>query len=118
MTNLPIKQENGFINKIKQFFRMLFYKKEKNILKEEIIENVKIGENKQVANSFKERLETEVGNDYLKDIEKDEFIKKIEKNPNILYGLSLDRLEKLEKYYDKLLEKDRQELERLKKATS
>lgn len=117
MANLPMKQEHGFINRIKQFFRKLFYKK-KEIVLQEVIQNVKIPENNQTANSFKERLETEVENDYLKDIEKDDFIKKIEKNPNILYGLSLDRLEKLEKYYDKLLEKDRLELERLKKATS
>ena len=82
---------------------------EKNIIKEEIIEPVKI-------NNFKENLELKVDYNFEKQAEKEKFIKRIEENPNLLYNLSLDRIEALESYYDELIEQDRKELERLKKA--
>ena len=109
MSNLPCKQQNNLIARIKQFFRKLFYKPEKNIIKEEIIEPVKI-------NNFKENLELKVDYNFEKQAEKEKFIKRIEENPNLLYNLSLDRIEALESYYDELIEQDRKELERLKKA--
>ncbi len=105
MTNLPYMQKNNLITRIKQFFRKLFYKKEKNTKKEEMIETIK-------QNDFRESIETQVKNNYLKE-EKKQLIESIEKNPNLLYNLSLSRLENLENYYDELIEQDKLELKKI-----
>lgn len=109
MSNLPYIQSNNLITKIKQFFRKLFYKQEKNTIKKEIIEPVRL-------NNFKEELESKVNLNYSKQLEQDKFIEKIEKTPNLLYNLSLERLETLEQYYDDLIKEDEKKLEMLKKA--
>lgn len=106
MSNLPCKEQNNLITRIKQFFRKLFYKPEKNIIKEEIIEPVN-------TNNFKEISELKVDSTFSKQKEKESFIESIEKNPNLLYGLSLERLKKLEDFYDELIERDKLELEKL-----
>jgi len=47
---------------------------------------------------------------------KEYFLKKIEGREDILQMLSLDRLKVLDKYYDDVIEKNNQEIARLKKS--
>ena len=51
-----------------------------------------------------------------KENEKDLFLKKIEGRRDVLEMLSLDRLKVLENYYDEIIEKNNQEIEKLKKS--
>ena len=48
-------------------------------------------------------------------IERKQFLKLIDENEEILEILSIDRLKKLEKYYDSIIEKNNEILKKLKK---
>lgn len=48
-------------------------------------------------------------------IERKQFLKLIDENEEILEMLSIDRLKKLEKYYDSIIEKNNEILKKLKK---
>ena len=117
MNNLPVKKKVSFIEKVKSFVLNLFNIKKDNIIEEDkqipIIKEIK-------TNNFVETIKAEVNNDFIiereKDKEREEFLNKIEENPNLLYELSEEKLIKLEKYYDELIEKETLKLEKLKKA--
>ena len=113
--NLPIKKENNFLSKIKNFFRRLFVKKDPIEITNNIDEKMDIS-NQQDKQSFGDDIKISVFNDYLNDFKRTDFINKIEKNPDLLYNISIDRLKKLENYYDYLIAKDIQELNKIKKA--
>lgn len=114
--NLPIKKENSIIFKIKTFFRKLLKKDNLNYsVNNANSENKNISDGKMEDN-FGDNLKVEVSNEYVKELKKNDFIDEIEKNPDLLYNLSIDRLKKLEKYYDELIEKDKKELNNVKKS--
>lgn len=114
--NLPIKKEYSIIFRIKNFFRKLFNKEDSNYsINDSDSENKNIYDDKMEGN-FGDNLKVEVSNEYVKEITKNDFIDEIEKNPDLLYNLSIDRLKKLEKYYDELIEKDKEELKNIKKT--
>ncbi|MCI8637530.1 MAG: hypothetical protein HFJ36_06970 [Clostridia bacterium] len=72
---------------------MMYNKIEKN----NFIDKVKVDEN--VANTV---------------IERNKFLKQIEGNEAILNMLSIERLYKLEKYYDDIIEQNEQKIKKLK----
>lgn len=47
-------------------------------------------------------------------MKKDNFLKEIEGNPEKLNMLSIDRLKKLEKYYDSVIEENDRKIKKLK----
>lgn len=49
-------------------------------------------------------------------IERNKFLKKINGNESILRMLSVDRLKKLEKYYDNIIEQNNRQIMNLKKS--
>lgn len=113
--NLPIKRENSVILKIKNFFRRVFGKKEPIETINYKDEKINIS-NQQDKQHFGEDIKISVSNDYLNEIKRNDFVDEIEKNPDLLYNLSIDRLKKLENYYDDLIMKDKEELTKLRKA--
>ena len=112
---LPIEKEKGFLNKIKNFFKKIFFKNNKKTLQvESNLENI-LEENK-----FHQNIKIEVDNtDIKKDLDREELFEKIRKEPNSLQHLSNEQLEKLSKYYEQKIEKNdeiiKEKQEKLKK---
>lgn len=116
-SNLPIKEENSFLGRIKNFFKKLFPRKNieydiENTVKEETTS--KENENKD---KFQENIKIEVKNDYINDIKREEFLDNIENNPELLYDLPIEKLEKLENYYKTSIKNFEEKLAKIKKAS-
>ncbi len=93
MENLPIEPENGFIGKIKKFFRNIFGKKEHL--------NVVDTNEKKIDVSNKTSVFEEMQRQS-KKLENEEFIiYQTVKNPELIKNLSEDKKKKLEELYDK-----------------
>ena len=78
MSNLPIKEEKGFFKKIKLFFRKLFYKQEQ-IEHPKVSNELKINEINTSKETFETSIKVQVNDEHVKETQKDEFIKQIEK---------------------------------------
>lgn len=116
MSNLPIKVENGIFGKIKLFFRKLFFKDEQlNEIEEVQIKNIVSNNQKKF---FEDNMKVEVNDDFVKDIKRNEFITQIETNPDLLYDLPLEKIEKLSEYYSDLIEKEKEENKKLEEKLS
>ena len=96
-----IVYKENFISKIKKFFKNLFGHKKRNndSVETEVNENVKeININKKEENFLKDiKVDTDVSDRVIK---KKSFLEEIDGNVEMLNMLSIDRLKKLEKYYD------------------
>lgn len=114
--NLPIKKENSIIFKIKTFFRKIFNKEDFTYKINNLDSESKNISDDKMEGNFGDNLKVEVSNEYVKELKKNDFIDEIEKNPDLLYNLSIDRLKKLEDYYDELIEKDKEILSNIKKS--
>lgn len=111
---LPTVQNDSIIKRIINFLRKLFKK-----------ERVEIKNYVEETNDFSEEK-----NKFLKDIklpeekikeiknEKDnlELINQIEKDNSLLNELSLEKLNEINKYYDKLIEKEKLKLRKLNQS--
>ena len=109
-----IVHEENFITKIKNFFRSLFKSKE-----EQNISVLEIAENKETVFSQRE-------NEFLNDIKVDSedinkfigrnnFLEYINGNVEALKLLSVERLRKLEEYYDNIIKENEIKIEKLKR---
>ena len=113
---LPIKKENSLFEKIKCFFRKLFFRNTKEDT--ETIDNITtVADEQNVKNHFETEIKFNPKNDFLKDIEREKLIEEIEKDPALLYSLPIDKLEVLEKYYTELVHKEEVKLAQIKKAS-
>lgn len=114
--NLPIKEDNSFLGKIKNFFRKLFYRNRGESRVDNVItEQPQI--KKQDNTDFQESIKVEVKNDYITEMKREEFLDNLEKNPKLLYELSVEKLEKLENYYSESIKKQEEKLAKIKKAS-
>lgn len=114
--NLPIKEDNSFFGKIKNFFRKLFYRKPvENSVDNVISEQAQI--KKESNTAFQESIKADVKNDYLTEMKREEFLDELEKNPKLLYELPIEKLEKLEYYYSESIKKQEAKLAKIKKAS-
>ena len=101
--NGMIKYKESIIDKIKNFFKGIFKKPEENTveIKKEVddsfINEIKVDE--KIVNSV---------------IEKNNFLKEIEGNEEALNKLSIERLKKLEEYYDNIIKQNEQQIKKLK----
>lgn len=101
---LPNLEEKGFINKIKQFFKNLFFKNKFNKLENQE-ENVEKAVNKKYNTEFKTDIKVDIDNKRLiQEHERNEFFTKIRNNPELLQDLSNERLEMLSNFYEKKIE--------------
>lgn len=104
MEGLPKKINDNIFNKFISFFRKIFWRKNKT----SEVENKYVIENTDTKEEFKMRLQKEVK----ENNKKEEIIRKIEENPNIIYELSDERLSQLLELYDeKILKLDNDILE-------
>lgn len=114
--NLPIQEDNSFFRKIKNFFRKLFYRKPvENSVDSMIAEQTQIKKENNTA--FQESVKVEVKNNYLTEMKREEFLDDLEKNPKLLYELPIEKLEKLEDYYNESIKKQEAKLAKIKKAS-
>lgn len=111
MEDLPMKKKEGFFSKIKKFWKSLFSKKTSN---DNFIEETKEEHVKETVPSFKQTIQEDVNN-----IEnKTNIIEEIEKNPDLIYSLSKEKLKELIKLYDEEIAKVDKEIQELKKQTN
>lgn len=124
--NLPVIENNSFFGKIKIFFRKIFginnIKEKENIQQEENhIENISVEERnvdrEEFENSIRVSIDIDDKNVFLKDKEREEFIKKLENDPRLFYELTLEKLKKIEEYYMNSIDELQVKLNNLKKAS-
>lgn len=105
--NLPAKYKNSLLNKISNFFKKIFGKKN--------VHNIEIRTEVEEIDNFKKniRVDGSIDSSYIQNMNKEQFIEQFEKQPNLLYNLSVEQLEKLDIYYDEILEVYRQKLRKI-----
>lgn len=112
--NGMIEYNESFITKIKDFFKRLFGQSEKqnNYIQEEsankITEEKKEGQSDFIDNI---KVDTKPVNSV---IDKKNFLEEIKGNEEALNMLSIDRLKKLEKYYDSVIAENEKKIKKLK----
>ena len=110
-----IEYKESFITKIRKFFKRLFGKKDHqyNSIQDKTNENI----SEVIKDAKKENFTSELSVDDKKIknvIEKENFLKEIEGNAEKLNMLSIDRLQKLEKYYDNIIAENDKKIKKLK----
>lgn len=105
--NLPTKYNDSLFTKIFNFF--------KNIFKKQRVEVIKEINNQVEENSFRNDIKVDNNNcaDYIQNMNKEQFIEQFEKNPELLLNLTVEQLEKMDKYYDEILEEYEEKLKKL-----
>jgi hypothetical protein len=111
-----IEHKESFISKIKKIFKGIFEKKEKQ---NNYAQVNSLSEPKQE----KDELQSGFVNDLKVDSkaintvdEKENFLREIDGNEETLNMLSIDRLKKLEKYYDSIIEQNNEKIKKLKES--
>lgn len=112
--NGMIEYKESFIIKIKKFFKRLFEKKEEqyNYVQQEPV-NEKAEEKNERQNDFIDnmKIDAKAVNSV---IDKKNFLEEIKGNEEALNMLSIDRLKKLEKYYDSVIAENEKKIRKLK----
>ena len=112
--NGMIEYKESIISKIKYFFKNIFRKKEVNnyYMPNESIKKLK-QEEKNSQNNFIDdiKVETSITNEIF---ERNKFLKEIDGNKDALNMLSIDRLKKLEIYFDSFIEENEKKIKKLK----
>ncbi len=105
--NEMIKYKESFIYKIKSFFKKIFGRQKYSNIQEELVNK------EEKKNSFIDTLKVD---EKLVDavVERKKFLKEIEGNEKALNMLSMDRLKKLEEYYDNIIEQNNAKIKKLK----
>ena len=109
-----IKYKENFITKIKNFFNRIFEKRKE--------------QNNYSQGEYANKIEEEKQNDFINDIkadtkisdsiiEKKNFLEEIEGNEKALNMLSIERLKKLEKYYESVIAENEKKIKKLKATT-
>ncbi len=111
---MPVKQENKFVSKIKKFLKNLFFKEDK--LKQKIVESEKEVKYEEAKGKFDEKIIVEINDNVLKEYRKREFIEEIEDNLELIDKLSIERLEQLNEYYDKIIGEYKVKISKLKEV--
>ena len=104
-----IKYKESFIYKIKSFFKKIFGKQKYSNIQEGFVNQ----EVKEKQNSFIDTLKVD---DKLVDavVERNKFLKEIDGNEKALNMLSMDRLKKLEEYYNNIIEQNNAKIKKFK----
>lgn len=112
-----IVYKENFISKIKNFFKNLFSNRKQEYNNIQTISDEKeleIKTNEREDKFLKEiRVDTDVSNTVIK---KNAFLEEIDGNVEALNLLSIDRLKKLEKYYDDVIKQNDAKIKKLKTA--
>ena len=109
-SNGLIEYKDNLITKIRKFFIRIF--KKNNTIDKELNENNEEFKKNENQEKFIEALKID-SNEIDKLIEKNSFLREIDGNEEMLNMLSIDRLKKLEEYYDDIIAKNNVEIKRL-----
>lgn len=112
--NGMIEYKESFITKIKKFFKRLFGKKEEqdNYVQQEHVNEISEEKNERLSD-FIDNIKVDIkGVDFV--IDKKNFLEEIKGNEELLNMLSIDRLKKLEKYYDSVIAENDKKIRKLK----
>ena len=115
--NGMIEYKESFITKIKKFFKRLFQKKEEqyNYVQQEPINEIAEEKNERQSDFFDNiKIDTKAIS-YV--INKKDFLEEIKGNEEKLNMLSIDRLKKLEEYYDNIIAENEKKIKKLKAPT-
>ena len=113
--NGMVEYKESFFTKIKNFFKTIFGKqKNKNDnIDKEFPNEVK----KSSQNSFFNEIKSSIDNENVDTVDqKESFLKEIEGNEEMLNMLSIDRLKKLEKYYDEIIKQNDIKIKKMKES--
>lgn len=109
-----INYKESFIAKIKKCFKRLFGKKEEqyNYVQQESVNEIVEGKNERQSDFIDNiKVDTKAVNSI---IDKKNFLEAINGNEELLNILSIDRLKKLEKYYDSVIAENEKKIRKLK----
>lgn len=112
--NGMIEYKESFITKIKKYFKRLFGKKEEqyNYVQQEPVNEIAEEKNERQSDFIGNiKVETKAVNSV---IDKKNFLEEIKGNEEVLNMLSIDRLKKLEKYYDSVIAENEKKIRKLK----
>ena len=111
--NEMIEYKESFITKMRKFFKRLFEKGERqyNYIHQEPV--CELAEEKERKSDFigNIKVDTKAVNSV---IDKKNFLEAIKGNEEALNMLSIDRLKKLEKYYDSVIKENEKKIKKLK----
>ena len=121
--NLPIKQDN-IIDKIKNWFKGIFAKKEN--VNNQIVSDEKLSNKERPQESFVNTMKAEFGSsnasytnsEYTLNKKRNDEIEKILKNPEVLLGLPIEKLELLRDVCKEQANKYEAKLAKLKKENA
>lgn len=105
--NLPTEYKKSIFTKVCNFLKNIF-RKEKN--EEKVV--IEVIENKE---TFLNNIKVEENNEknYIKNMDKHQFIKQFERNPELLNSLSIPQLRKLKKYYQDIILEYKEKLKKI-----
>ena len=109
-----IEYKENFITKIKKFFKKLFERKEEqyNYVQQEPVNEIAEEKNESQSDFIDNiKVDTKVVNSVT---DKKNFLEEIKGNEEVLNMLSMDRLKKLEKYYDSVIAENEKKIRKLK----
>ena len=109
-----IKYKESFITKIKKFFKKLFERKEEqyNYVQQEPVNEIAEEKNERQSDFIDNiKVDTKVANSVT---DKKNFLEEIKGNEEVLNMLSIDRLKKLERYYDSVFIENEKKIKKLK----
>ena len=112
--NGMIEYKENFITKMKKFFKKLFERKEEryNYVQQEPVNKIAEEKNERQSDLIDNiKVDTKVVNSV---IDKKNFLEEIKGNEEVLNMLSIDRLKKLEKYYDSVIAENEKKIRKLK----
>ena len=110
-----IEYKESFITKIRNYFKRIFGKEDKqyNNIQEKSNANISESVNEAKKDSFITELSVDDKN-INNVIEKKNFLQEIEGNEEKLNMLSIERLQKLERYYDSIIAENDKRIKKLK----
>lgn len=105
---LPEKYESNFFSNIRRFFSSIFRKKA-------------VEEDKEVKTAVKSLRPKENSIESMKELSnkaklKEDIMEIVEKNPELLRKLSIEKLEELDKMYDKVIAENDMKIKQLSKC--
>lgn len=100
-----VEYKEGFISKVRKFFKNLFGKDKHDYSYAQDVNNV----NKTNEDRFLNDIKVD-NNIVSKEINLKKFLQEIDGNEEALNNLSIDRLRKLEKYYDNVIKENEKKI--------
>lgn len=106
---LPIKYEDGFFSKIRKFFSNVFKKKSVTTEQLEVIKEKEV----EINTNESDFAKMKVASNRVRI--KEDILTLVEKNPELIENLSIEKLKELDKMYDEIIEKNDRKIKQLKR---